>query len=55
VTKARYLSEKAVKVLRLIADGHSYSQMVNGNPDIKYRDIFDVAEEALSLNIHPRV
>lgn len=44
VTKARYLSEKSVRVLRLIADGHSYSQIVDGNPDIKYRDIFDAAE-----------
>jgi uncharacterized protein (DUF433 family) len=50
VTKPRYLSEKSVTVLRLIADGHSYSQIVDGNPDIKYRDIFDAAEEALRLN-----
>jgi hypothetical protein len=50
MTKARYLSGKSVKVLRLIADGHSYSQIVDGNPDIKYRDIFYAAEEALRLN-----
>jgi hypothetical protein len=52
-TKPRYLSEKSIKVLRLIADGHSYGQIVGGNSDIKYPDIFDAAEEALRLNDTP--
>jgi hypothetical protein len=46
----RRLSEKSVEVLRLIAEGHSYSQIVDGHFEISYRDIFDAAEEALRLN-----
>jgi len=46
----RRLSSKAIAVLSLIADGHSYSQIVDGHPDITYRDIFDAAEEALRLS-----
>lgn len=44
------LSPKTTAVLSLIADGHSYAQIVDGHPDITYRDIFDAAEEALRLN-----
>jgi len=51
--KTRRLSEKGVKVLRLIAEGHSYSQIVDGHTEINYRDIFDAAEEALRLNETP--
>lgn len=44
------LSSKTIAVLSLIADGHSYSQIVDGHPDLTYRDIFEAAEEALRLN-----
>ncbi|HMT08899.1 MAG TPA: hypothetical protein PKA82_12915 [Pyrinomonadaceae bacterium] len=44
------LSPKAVAVLSLIADGHSYGQIVDGHPDITYRDIFAAADEALRMN-----
>ena len=37
-------------MLGLIADGHSYGQIVDGHPDISYLDIFKAAEEALRLN-----
>lgn len=37
----------------MIADGHSYSQIVDSHVDISYRDIFDAAEEALRLNDPP--
>lgn len=47
---AKQLSPKSVTVLGLIADGHSYSQIVDGYPDISYLDIFAAAEEALRLN-----
>jgi len=50
---SRRLSEKSVKVLRLIAEGHSYSQIVDGHPEVSYRDIFNAAEEALRLNETP--
>ena len=44
------ISEKSVIVLSLIAEGHSYSQIVDGNADISNLDIFDTAKEALLLN-----
>ena len=44
------LSEKSVAVLSLIADGHSYSQIVDGHAEISYLNIFAAAEEALRLN-----
>ena len=44
------LGEKSVMVLGLIADGHSYSQIVDGDPDLSYHDIFFAAEEALRSN-----
>lgn len=47
------LSPKTVKVLGLIADGHSYAQIVDGNEDVSYLDIFAAAEEALRLNEQP--
>ena len=53
MTMARRLSEKSMKVLSLIAEGRSYSQIVNGHSHISYRDIFDAAEEALRLNDAP--
>ena|SRR5687768_13526841 len=44
------LSEKAIAILTLIAEGCSYSQIVDGHPGFNYRDIFEAAEEALRLN-----
>lgn len=44
------LSAKSETVLSLIADGHSYSQIVDSHPDLSYLDIFSAAEEALRLN-----
>lgn len=46
-------SNKTVAVLSLIAEGHSYSQIVESHPDITYRDIFKAAEEALQLLENP--
>lgn len=41
---------QATAVLSLIAEGCSYSQIVDGHQDITYLDIFHAAEEALRLN-----
>jgi len=46
------LSDKTVAVLTLIAEGCSYSQIVDGH-GITYLDIFAAAEEALTLNESP--
>lgn len=43
------LSPKTVAILRLIADGQSYTQIVDGHPGITYLDIFSAAGEALEL------
>lgn len=43
------LSKKSILILELIADGHSYSQIVDGGHDVKYIDIFAAAREALEL------
>ncbi|MCK4342688.1 MAG: hypothetical protein KAY37_13305 [Phycisphaerae bacterium] len=50
MTERKRLSEKSVMVLSLIADGHSYSQIVDGHAGISYLDIFAAAEEALQLS-----
>ena len=46
----QHLSDKAVVILSLIAKGYSYSQIVDGHPEITFRDIFAAAKEALVLN-----
>ena len=43
------LSTKSTAILSLIAEGYSYSQIVDGHPGIKYPDIFAAAQEALDL------
>jgi hypothetical protein len=43
------LSSEAARVLRLIARGHSYEQVLTLEPTLTYRDIFGAAEEALAL------
>src|SRR5207253_627590 len=53
MAEAKRLSRKSVTVLSLIAEGHSYAQIVNGHPEISYRDIFAAAEEALRLQESP--
>lgn len=50
MANAKQLTSKSIAILSLIADGHSYAQIVDGHPDITYRDIFAAAEEALRLN-----
>ena len=47
--KAKRLSAKSVAVLRLIADGQSYAQIVDGH-SLTYLDIFAAAQEALGLD-----
>ena len=47
---AAKLSDKSIAVLKLIAEGFSYSQIVDGHPGFSYRDIFNAAEEVLRLN-----
>jgi hypothetical protein len=46
---ATSLSHKSATTLGLIAEGHSYNQIVDGHPGISYLDIFKAAEEALRL------
>src|SRR5215208_582032 len=50
MAESKRLSEKCIAVLSLIAEGHSYSQIVDGHHEISYHDIFNAAEEALRLN-----
>jgi DNA-binding CsgD family transcriptional regulator len=47
--KQKRLTEKSALVLGMIAEGHSYSQIVDGNSGLSYLDIFAAAEEALRL------
>lgn len=44
------LSPKSLAVLSLIAEGHSYGQIVDSHPELTYLDIFQAAEEALRLS-----
>lgn len=44
------LSSKSVAVLKLIADGHSYEQILAAYPTLTYLDIFGAAQEALLLS-----
>jgi hypothetical protein len=44
------LSPKSLLVLKLIAGGHSYAQIIEGNPELNYHDIFFAAEEAVWLD-----
>jgi hypothetical protein len=51
--ESKRLSEKSATILGLIAEGHSYSQIVDGHTRVTYLDIFAAAEEALRLNESP--
>lgn len=46
---SKRLSKKGARILGLIADGHSYNQIVDGLTETTYLDIFAAAEEALHL------
>lgn len=41
------LSAKSVTVLNMIANGHTYQQILDQHPDLTYPDIFRAAQEAL--------
>jgi hypothetical protein len=43
------LSDKAAQILRLIAVGKNYDQILAMHPEFSYLDIFRAAEEALNL------
>ena len=43
------LSPKSACVLEMIAEGHSYAQIVDHYPDLRFPDIFEAAAEALAL------
>jgi hypothetical protein len=45
------LSERATKVLEMIAAGSTYDQFLSAFPDLTYLDIFDAAREALDLSV----
>ena len=47
--KRKTLSAQSVTVLKLIAEGRSYEQILVLQPDLTYRDIFDAAREALEM------
>ena len=44
------LSEESRTILALIAEGHSYAQIVERDAGITYRAIFAAAQEALALD-----
>lgn len=50
MTEPPRLSSKSLQVLKLIAEGQSYSRIVDGNPELNYHDIFFAAEEAVWLD-----
>lgn len=47
--RPRGLSDKAIAVMKLIADGHSYERIISSHPDLTYLDIFDAAAEVLAV------
>jgi DNA-binding NarL/FixJ family response regulator len=49
----QHITSKSATVLRLIAEGHSYNQIVELYADLTYLDIFRAAEEALELLVPP--
>jgi len=44
------LTPKSLQVLKLIAAGLSYAQIVDSHPELNYHDIFFAAEEAVWLD-----
>ena len=51
VTRRATLSEKSRIILRAIADGQSYAQIVDSGRGFTYRDIFAAAEDALAVTV----
>ena len=51
--ESKRMSKKSALILGLIAEGHSYSQIVDGHLEITFLDIFAAAEEALRLSESP--
>ncbi len=47
------LSEKSHNILKSIADGHPPEQILTGNLELTYHDIFRAAAEALECLGHP--
>ena len=52
------LTDRSATILRLVAGGRSYDQILGRHPDLTYLDIFGAAREALTLlgrqpSIHP--
>lgn len=43
------LSSKAVAVLLMVAEGHTYEQVLAAYPALTYLDIFQASQEALAL------
>lgn len=48
------LSETATIVLALIAEGHTYEQILALHPELTYKDVFAAAGEALQLAYEPQ-
>jgi hypothetical protein len=46
-TREVHLSARAICVLEMMAEGHSYAQIIDHYPDLTYPDIFHAASEAL--------
>src|ERR1700676_3153307 len=44
------LSPKSLQVLKLVAEGHRFAQIVDSNTELDFRDIFSAAEEAVWLD-----
>lgn len=51
--QSRGLSTRSIEVLRLIAAGRSYEQILSLHPGLSYLDIFGAAREALEVNGEP--
>jgi hypothetical protein len=49
VDEYRRLSDQAVTILGLIAEGRSYDQILSRNPSFTYAHIFESAKEALLI------
>lgn len=46
----RNLSARSTTVLRLIAEGRTYEQILSLHPEMSYLDVFAVAREALEIS-----
>jgi hypothetical protein len=44
------LSARSIRVLNLIAGGHTYEQILTLHPELTHEDIYDAAREALEAN-----